>query len=113
MEKVQRKSSAWDKIKRKGSKHYRGGVEPIDLFRHGRLLYPFAIANIIKYAYRSREPYSVDKVVDDMNKVIHYAEMVKATVKENIIDVSAAVTEFVIQQGEEYDRLYTEKRSPT
>lgn len=68
----------WDEIKQGGSGHYKadGGVECIDLYRSMGILRHFAIASIIKYAARntgSEDPVSTK----DMNKIIHYAEMLK------------------------------------
>jgi len=63
-----------------GSKYYKtDGVEPIDLYRDGGMLQDFALANIIKYAFRNRRGADrlSNKTVQDMNKVIHYAEIIK------------------------------------
>lgn len=80
-----RRDTAWDKVKRKGSKHYKTGkTEPMDLFRSGNLLWGKCITDIIKYAYRNRVPLSTEKVIEDMDKVIHYAEIAKAIAKEEI-----------------------------
>lgn len=81
--KLEKRSNAWDKVKRHGSVHYKSvGIQPIDLMRHGGILHQFAIGNIIKYAYRNRCPIYMDKYLEDMDKIIHYAEMLKAIVKE-------------------------------
>lgn len=67
----------WKEIKSVGSDHYKTeGVEPIDLIKDLGLLRNFAIANIIKYA--SRNACRPDVKVKDMNKIIHYAEMLKS-----------------------------------
>lgn len=71
--------TAWELLKRQGAAHYkRGFVEPIDLYRSGGFLQPFACANIIKYAYRQREAISLS----DCDKIIHYAEMLKCLAQE-------------------------------
>lgn len=70
---------AWAAVKRRGTGHYKtGGVEPIDLYRAGGILAPFAIASIIKYAFRQRKAISIS----DCDKIIHYAEMLKALARE-------------------------------
>lgn len=82
---TQRKKDYWKVLKRKGSNHYKAGeIEPIDLMKAGGLLYPGSIKDIIKYAYRCRPNAgrSTQGILEDMDKVIHYAEMVKAVVLE-------------------------------
>lgn len=70
---------SWECLKRNGAEHYKTGLtEPIDLFKSGGILQPFAIGNIIKYAYRQREAISIS----DCNKIIHYAEMLKFLTRE-------------------------------
>ena len=70
---------SWDALKRRGSDHYKSGlVEPIDLYRSGGILQPFAVGCIIKYAFRQREAISMS----DCDKIIHYAEMLKALARE-------------------------------
>lgn len=71
---------SWDDLKQSGSGHYKagGGVEPIDLYRSGGILRPFAVASIIKYAFRQREAVSVS----DCDKIIHYARMLKVLAQE-------------------------------
>jgi len=66
-------------IKSRGSEHYKtGSVEPIDLMKAGGILHHFAIGSIIKYAFRNR-----DKINPaDMDKIIHYAEMLKEIADE-------------------------------
>ena len=74
MIKTERSGKSWDTLKREGAAHYKTGlVEPIDLYRAGGILKPFAIGCIIKYAYRQRERISVS----DCDKIIHYAQMIK------------------------------------
>jgi hypothetical protein len=63
--------------KNDGSDHYKtGGVEPIDLYVSGGMIRHFALANIIKYAFRNRDM-SNPVSVKDMNKIIHYANILK------------------------------------
>ena len=79
MSKKDQTETSWDVIKRDGSEHYKTGlVEPIDLYRSGGILQPFAIGNIIKYAYRQREQLSVS----DCDKIIHYARQLKFLAQE-------------------------------
>ena len=66
----------WEEIKRGGSGHYKtGSVEPIDLYKSIGILQDFAIASIIKYAARQKQK-GIN--VSDLDKIIHYAEMLKA-----------------------------------
>ena len=59
--------------KQGGSEHYKtGGVEPIDLYASGGMLRHFALASIIKYAFRNRDS-STPISSKDMGKIIHYA----------------------------------------
>lgn len=68
--------ATWDDLKKQGSAHYKGGdVEPLDLYRAGGLLRHFAIANIIKYAYRQRQGVSAA----DCDKIVHYAQILKTS----------------------------------
>ena len=63
-------------IKDKGSSHYKtGGVEPMDLYKAGGFLAPFAACSIIKYAFRMLN--GGDWKKSDIEKIIHYAEMIK------------------------------------
>lgn len=67
----------WEKIKAKGSFHYKTiETEPIDLLKSGGLLWNFAISSIIKYAFRNRH-YPGDNTLRDLDKIIHYAEMLR------------------------------------
>jgi hypothetical protein len=71
----------WEELKAKGSDHYKTGeVEPIDLYRAGDMLRDFALGNIIKYAYRNRSGmnFFVPVSINDMKKIMHYAEMLIA-----------------------------------
>lgn len=72
----------WAVIKDKGSKHYKGNdLEPIDLYRSRGTLWLFSLVSIEKYAFRN-ETGPTEKTVNDMDKIIHYAEMVKFLVRE-------------------------------
>jgi len=67
---------AWEEIKKSGSSHYKSGdIEPIDLDKSLGILKPFCIASIIKYASRNVNQNVNSK---DMDKIQHYAEMLKA-----------------------------------
>lgn len=70
--------SEWEELKEQGSEHYKtGGVEPVDLYRAGGLFEHFALASIIKYAFRQR--FGVNE--KDLNKIIDYAQKLKATLE--------------------------------
>jgi hypothetical protein len=70
--------SKWDELKQRGSTHYKSsGVEPIDLYRSLGLFNDFALASIIKYASRQKQKGLNES---DLNKIIHYAELLKATI---------------------------------
>ena len=67
----------WNEIKKGGSGHYKDdGVEPIDLYLSGGMLRHFALCSIIKYAFRNRDPNEPIRA-SDMDKIIHYAQMLK------------------------------------
>ena len=73
-------------LKKKGSSHYKGEkVEPIDRMKEGGILWDFARGNIIKYAYRNRwENHPLkEEIIQDMNKIAHYAEMIKTMEDES------------------------------
>lgn len=75
----------WAKLKQDGSEHYKsGGVEPIDLYKAGNMFHDFACASIIKYAFRSRKEIELGKeaLLNNMNKIIHYAKLLMAYKKE-------------------------------
>lgn len=76
----------WDEIKSGGSDHYKAGqVEPIDLYLSGGILRDLAIGSIIKYAYRNRSEHTQYVNAKDMDKIIHYAEMLKTVYTEKVI----------------------------
>jgi hypothetical protein len=69
----------WDELKQHGSAHYKtGGVEPIDLYRAGGMFLDFALCSIIKYAFRSRNVSDIGLFTANMDKIIDYAEKLKA-----------------------------------
>ena len=66
----------WDELKKKGNAHYKtGGLEPIDIYKATGMFNHFARCNIIKYAFRL-------KGKDDLDKIIHYAQLLKAELEE-------------------------------
>jgi len=66
-----------------GSAHYRtGGVEPLDLYRDGGLLWDFAVANIIKYAFRNRRELGKPVNPKDIKKIKDYADRLKVYASE-------------------------------
>jgi hypothetical protein len=70
----------WNSLKKIGNPKYKtGGVEPIDLYKAGGFLTPFAIGCIIKYAYRNAKGRVNPK---DIEKIIHYANIILAEEKE-------------------------------
>lgn len=72
----------WDALKAQGSDHYKtGSIEPVDLYRAGDMFRHFALCSIIKYAFRNRSPVEPIRI-SDMDKIIDYAEKLKATAKE-------------------------------
>ena len=73
----------WAEWKQKGSKHYiKDGVQPVDLYREldPIALHHWAIFEITQHAFRNL--HATEKIVDDMNKIIHYAEMIIINLKE-------------------------------
>lgn len=70
----------WIDIKKTGQKHYKAAtIEPIDLFKAAGSLKHFAIDSIIKYAYRNTSRKIVEK---DLDKIIHYARMLRVLCHE-------------------------------
>lgn len=85
------KQSEWDKLKRRGSAHYKsGGVEPIDLFKdlqpHISLnaMQVKGLTDIIKYAYRMLSLGMNDK---DIEKIEHYLHLSTVCHKEQIAKI--------------------------
>ena len=67
----------WEELKQQGSDHYKtGGVEPIDLYVAAGAFRHFALCSIIKYAFRNMNAEHIS--IKDMNKIIDYAQKVKA-----------------------------------
>ena len=74
----------WDALKEHGSDHYKtGGVEPVDLYLWGGMFRDFALASIIKYAFRSRRESGIAEtdLLRNLEKIIDYAAKLKAVVK--------------------------------
>lgn len=74
---------SWSELKQDGSKHYKtNGVEPIDLYKSGDMFHDFALASIIKYAFRSRKGENLDNATFEKNlkKIIHYTELLLASI---------------------------------
>jgi hypothetical protein len=79
---------AWDELKKGGSAHYKtASTECIDLYRSGDMFHDFALASIIKYAFRSRREENIDTatLVKNLDKIIHYAELLKASVEDKTV----------------------------
>ena len=69
----------WEKLKQQGSDHYKtGGVEPVDLYAAGGMMKYFGLCSIIKYAFRSRDLDDRELFTRNMDKIIDYAEKLKA-----------------------------------
>lgn len=70
----------WEALKKDGSDHYKtGGVEPVDLYQAGGMLRDFALCSIMKYAFRNRAETGRDLNPKDLDKIIDYAQKLKAT----------------------------------
>jgi hypothetical protein len=90
---------SWNELKQQGSAHYKtGDVEPIDLYKSGDMLHDFALASIIKYAFRSRRVEGIDRATleKNMTKIIHYASLLKA---ENVAENTANVADITTGQS--------------
>lgn len=76
------KEQEWNQLKKEGSEHYKvtDGIEPIDLYRSGGMFHDFALASIIKYAFRSRRELGLDRELmhKNLDKIIDYARKLKA-----------------------------------
>jgi hypothetical protein len=73
----------WEEVKMEGSLHYKGvngDVEPVDLYRSLGALRAFALCSIIKYAARNTGTGEIN--VRDLDKIIHYSEILKASIRE-------------------------------
>ena len=68
----------WLRLKQEGSQYYKGLTEPVDLYAAGGLFRDFALANIIKYAYRNRKGAGRPVNIDDLKKIIHYTRLLEA-----------------------------------
>ncbi len=79
------KYPTWQELKVEGSEHYKKGqdeVEPIDLYKSGGMFRHFALSSIIKYAFRNRELLGEPLRIKDLNKIIHYASLLRAMAVE-------------------------------
>jgi len=81
-EDVELKEKKWNELKQHGSAHYKtGGVEPVDLYLAAGAFRDFALCSIIKYAFRNMGAVQVIGTPvknADMDKIIDYAEKLKA-----------------------------------
>jgi hypothetical protein len=79
------KKSKWDELKSGGSDHYKNedecGIEPIDLYRAGKMFREYALTSIIKYAYRNRSELGNPLSEKDLDKIIDCAQKLKATIE--------------------------------
>lgn len=84
----------WNELKQSGSAHYRGGeVQPIDLYKSGNMLWDFAVASIIKYAYRNRqqERFKASEINPrDLDKIEHYCKMLRCLHDEATAEMGIA-----------------------
>lgn len=74
-------TTEWKRLKQQGSEHYKtGDIEPIDLYVAGGMFHDWAIASIMKYAFRSRreEPLESHKFQQNMGKIIDIAQKLMA-----------------------------------
>ena len=90
-------SETWNELKSKGSEHYRGSSQPIDIYRSKGTFKAFALCSIVKYAVRNMDK---DLNPKDMDKIIHYSQLLLANDAEG---ASAALRK---QQAEiQHDRI--------
>ena len=83
----------WEDVKQLGNEKYKGdgkSVEPIDLYRSGGALRHFCVCNIIKYSWRNRDGKINTK---DIDKIIHYAEMLRCIAEEDTDDTVEYIME--------------------
>ena len=81
----------WNEIKQFGSKHYKTGeLEMIDLYKSEGTLHDWVINEARHHLARNLSKLNTlgtDKCIEDMDKVIHYAEMIKClSMEKNIIN---------------------------
>ena len=72
-------SKTWEELRLNGSEHYRGTVQPIDIYKSKGVFKPFALCSIVKYATRNLDK---DLNPNDIKKIIHYAELLLAEQQE-------------------------------
>ena len=90
--------SRWQELKKRGSEHYKKNpdvIEPIDLYKAGGMLRDAAVSNIIRYAYRNRRELERPINPKDMDKIIHYTEMLLAQQEE---EAEVEMTRHVFEQ---------------
>jgi hypothetical protein len=76
-----KREADWDRLKKGGSDHYKThNIEPIDLYRAMGILRHWAIAEICQHALRNIDVEVVSN--KDMEKIKHYAEMLKVAYGE-------------------------------
>lgn len=86
----------WDELKNQGSEHYKtGGVEPVDLYKAGGMFRFFALCSIIKYAFRSRDLTDTELFLKNMDKIIDYAQKLKASEEDTEIEKFTILTQTV------------------
>jgi hypothetical protein len=78
----------WKEIKKLGSKYYKDqDIEQIDLFKAEGTLQDWVINEARAHLTRNIKKLNTlrsQKCIDDMNKVIHYAEIIKCLAQEAI-----------------------------
>lgn len=83
--------TTWEELKQKGSPHYKNeqsSVELIDLWRYMKPHPSLTVGQIkgltdtMKYAYRMLKSGIDDKFLSDCNKVIHYNQLLLASVED-------------------------------
>jgi hypothetical protein len=67
----------WENLKKMGNPNYRtGATQPIDIYREKGTLIPWALCEISQHAIRNMGQ-TTDKFIDDMDKIIIYAQMLR------------------------------------
>ena len=73
----------WNQVKQKGSTHYQTGeIEPIDLYKSMGCLRDWCIVEICQHALRNRAMVGVPICKQDLEKIIHLAEILLAAQEE-------------------------------
>lgn len=72
------KFKTWDELKLRGSKHYKtGDAQMIDVYKGHGTFTPWALNEISQHAVRNT-PVKRSVFIEDMQKIIHYAELLIA-----------------------------------